>query len=75
MKNVINFYCLHCKVDFNFNVGEVRFLLEENVPTFEHNVKCPTCGAEYFKEKDNFSLHFELTELGQTQLSELYFDS
>jgi hypothetical protein len=75
MANIINFYCLHCCRDFNLDVGKVRFDPEEDTPTFEKVIKCPTCQAEYSKEKDNFSQHFELTELGQTKLTQLFMKS
>lgn len=59
----INFKCKKCKTEFDFEVGKITFGYKLS---FEKEIICPICG-----KRDINSL--ELTEYGQTQVSELYF--
>lgn len=63
---VINFKCKRCGKEFNCEVGEVRFTGDiNNMTRFEREVRCSECGI---LDEDEV----ELTELGQSQLTELY---
>jgi hypothetical protein len=61
---ILNFRCKKCRKIFDFNVGKITF---GDKLSFENNIFCKKCGM---LEIDNL----ELTELGQTQATELYFD-
>lgn len=50
---------------FNCDVGDITFPQNENHPRFEKNIICPRCGVRSMND-------IELTELGQTQLSEVF---
>jgi len=63
---VINFKCKECRKYFNFDVGRISFELVDERPQFENRIKCEDCGLLTLDE-------VELTELGQTQLSEIFF--
>ena len=73
-ENIINFYCKSCKSDFDCNVGKVDFPIEKDMPEYERAVICSSCKAEYVSNKDKFSDKFELTELGQSQMTALFFE-
>lgn len=73
--NVINFLCLKCGIEFDCDVGEIDFTMEDGMPGYEHSIVCSRCGAKYTGEGDNFSDNFELTEIGQSQMTELLFNS
>lgn len=62
---IIHFKCKGCGDEFNYDVGEVKFPLEEERPRFEKEIWCKRCGKRTLDE-------VELTEIGQTQLTELY---
>ena len=72
-KNTINFLCLRCDVEFDINVGKINFDTEDGTPEFENPIVCKKCGAKYIGKDDNISENFELTEVGQSQLTELSF--
>lgn len=63
---IINFKCKKCKSEFDCEVGKITF--PDNIDEkliFEKNVICPKCNIITIDET-------ELTELGQTQVSEIY---
>jgi len=64
----LNFKCKKCKRYFDCNIGKISFPPKEERPSFEKNIICPECGIRTMDE-------VELTELGQTQLGEIYFSS
>jgi len=64
----LNFKCKKCKRDFDCDVGKISFPPGEERPRFEKSIICPRCGTRTMDE-------VELTELGQTQLTEAYFAS
>lgn len=61
---ILNFKCKKCRKIFDFNVGKIAF---GDKLSFENNIICKKCGL---LEIDDL----ELTELGQTQATELYFE-
>lgn len=61
---ILNFKCKKCRKIFNFDVGKITF---GDKLDFENNIICKKCGL---LEIDDL----ELTELGQTQATELYFE-
>lgn len=61
----INFKCKKCKRVFDFDVGKISFELVDERPQFENQIKCSHCGALTLDE-------VELTEIGQTELTEIY---
>lgn len=63
---VINFRCKRCWDYFDFDVGSISFELVDERPQFENQIKCECCGILTLDE-------VELTELGQSQLSEIFF--
>ncbi len=66
----LNFLCLKCQKSFDCNVGKIDFdNMVDNRPQFENDVCCPNCGVLSISRKE-----VELTELGQTQIGDLYFD-
>jgi len=50
---------------FDFDVGKISFELVDDRPQFENQIKCPNCGVLTLDE-------VELTEISQTELTELY---
>lgn len=62
----LNFKCKKCKGYFDYNIGKISFPPKEERSSFEKNIICPECGIRTMDE-------VELTELGQTQLGEIYF--
>lgn len=64
---VINFKCKKCGEIFNFDVGKISFELVDERPQFENEIKCENCGLLTLDE-------VELTELGQSQLTELQLE-
>lgn len=60
----INFQCKKCGRIFDFDVGNISFELVDERPQFEKQISCPRCGYLTLDE-------VILTELGQTQLTEL----
>lgn len=66
----INFICKKCGKEFDCNVGEVTFpsYMPGARPVFEKGIQCNSCGILTMDE-------VELTEWGQTQLSELFFSN
>ena len=59
---VINFQCKKCSTEFDCETGKILF---GDILDFEKDIICPNCGK---LNKDNI----ELTELGQTQIGEIY---
>jgi len=70
--NGINFSCVKCNEEFNFEVGEIDF--DQNPPEFEYKLICPQCGTKALTGKESVA-KFELTEEGQVQLTALMFES
>lgn len=60
----INFKCKRCQEIFDFDVGKISFKLVKGRPQFERQIQCDNCGKLTLDE-------VELTELGQSQLTEL----
>ncbi len=68
-KAEINFRCRKCKSIFDNDVGTITFPTKANQrPTYENEIICPKCGVIS-------SDKVLLTELGQTQLTEVYLDT
>ena len=61
----LNFICTKCRIEFDCDVGNISFPIEENRPCFEKEIVCPRCGVLTMDE-------VELTELGQTQLGAVF---
>lgn len=61
---ILNFRCKKCRKTFDFNVGKITF---GNKLRFENRIFCIKCGLVEIDD-------LELTELGQTQVTELYFE-
>jgi len=61
----LNFRCKRCKKYFDCDVGKITFPPKQSRPRFEKNMICPKCGIRSMDD-------VELTELGQTQLAEVY---
>src|SRR3989338_1200684 len=59
---LINFQCKKCRTEFDCETGRITF---GNILDFEDDIICPKCGK---LNKDEV----ELTELGQTQIGEIY---
>jgi hypothetical protein len=64
--NVVNFMCKDCKSEFDYNVGKVTFPTDQDRPSFEKEIHCPKCGIRTLDQ-------IELTERGQTMLSDILF--
>lgn len=62
---IINFKCKKCGQEFNYDVGKINFELVNQRPQFEREMQCNSCGELTLDE-------VELTEFGQSQLTELY---
>lgn len=63
----INFKCKKCGNEFDFEVGRIYFPTNiDDKLNFENEIICQYCG----KVTTNY---LELTELGQTQVGEIYF--
>lgn len=74
-RNLINFWCIHCEIEFDFDVGKINFETEDGSPEYQNAIICRQCGVKYVGKVDNFSDNFELTEIGQSQLTELMFST
>lgn len=61
----LNFMCKKCGKEFDSDVGKISFPIVEERPSFERKIVCPICGVLSMDE-------VELTELGQTQLTEIF---
>lgn len=59
---LINFECKKCNIEFDCETGKIVF---EDILDFEKKIFCPKCGKLNKEE-------IALTELGQTQIGELY---
>jgi len=59
---ILNLKCKRCGKTFDFNVGKIVF---GNKLSFENKIFCTECGLVEIDD-------LELTELGQTQVAELY---
>lgn len=63
---IINLKCKKCKETFDSDVGKVTHPTKiGGYPVFEKDVVCSNCGRLKLKE-------VELTELGQSQMTESY---
>lgn len=62
---IINFECKKCKQEFNCDVGKITFPADSERPNFEQDIICDECGKLTMDE-------VWLTELGQTQLTQLH---
>jgi len=63
---IINFKCKRCGKEFDFEVGKVRFTDNvDDMVYFEKEICCAKCGVLKLNE-------VELTELGQSQMTQLY---
>jgi hypothetical protein len=71
-KKEIQFHCIQCNVAFLCDVGGIEFETEDRTPRLEKPVICPDCGVRYQGAPEKFTDHFEVTELGQSQLTELF---
>lgn len=68
---IINFFCKRCNKEFFCNIGEIDFRLDEKWrPRFERDIVCPDCGVLNLDRDE-----IELTEIGQSQLTELWLIS
>lgn len=63
----INFECKKCGSIFDCDVGSVSISEESLRPQFENQIICPKCGQRSIDD-------VLLTELGQSQLTEIFFD-
>ena len=68
LDNILNFKCKKCKTVFDYDVGEVTFPSSQKTPSFERDIHCSKCGIRSIDQ-------IELTELGQTLLSEIFFST
>lgn len=65
----LNFICKKCKRTFDCDVGEITFPTKPGQrPVFKNDIECPKCGVITI---DNVLL----TELGQTQITEIHLES
>lgn len=62
---VINIRCRKCNSIFDCNVGKITFPKNGERPIFENDLVCPKCGVISIDR-------ILLTEIGQTQLTELH---
>lgn len=62
---IINFKCKRCGLMFFSDVGKINFELVDGRPQFENQIRCHECGLLTLDK-------VELTELGQSQLTELH---
>lgn len=63
--SVLNFKCKRCERGFNCEVGEITFPVNSERPHFDRDIICKRCGILTMDE-------VELTEKGQTQLTEIH---
>ena len=59
----INFKCKKCDTEFDCETGKIQF---GDRLSFEKKITCPRCGVMDIED-------LELTEIGQTQVTELFF--
>jgi len=64
-RNLYSFKYKKCKRVFDFDVGKISFELVDERPQFENEIGCPHCEPLTLNE-------VELTEIGQTELTEIY---
>jgi hypothetical protein len=65
---LLNIECKGCHKIFDAEVGVVTFSEKDNSPIFEKNPICTKCG-----ERTTTDIY--LTEIGQGQMTEIYFSS
>jgi hypothetical protein len=59
------------------DVGKIDFGPPEDMDAivrFENTIECPKCHTKYDGSMDNFIEIFELTEIGQGQLTEIFMN-
>lgn len=66
--SVLNLRCRKCSGIFDGNVGEITFPKNSQRPKFEKDIVCPKCGVISMDE-------VFLTEIGQTQLTDLHMSA
>ena len=67
---ILNFKCLKCHQEFDFDVGEIDFdNMINNRPQFENSILCSNCNLTLVVGNQEV----ELTELGQTQIGNEFF--
>lgn len=59
--------CKGCREEFDYDVGEVTFIVGEQRPRFERELRCRRCGKRSLDD-------IELTEVGQSQLTLIYLE-
>ncbi len=66
----LHFECKKCRNHFDGDVGRITFpedIDKGKRPELEKEIRCPSCGILTLDE-------VELTELGQTQLTEIFWN-
>ncbi len=71
-KNLLHFYCKKCQEDFYCDVGKVEFPIGQEEPLFERVIRCGRCKTHWKNNEGEFVEKFELTEIGQSLLTELF---
>lgn len=65
----LNFRCKKCNGIFDSDVGGITFPMKAGErPEFEKDIECPECGVITIDD-------VLLTELGQTQITEVHLES
>lgn len=70
MESTIDFECMKCGQLFDCDVGKITFppAIHGMRPKFENDLECGQCGILTMDD-------VELTKLGQTQMTDLFFKS
>jgi len=64
----LNLKCKKCRKTFDCDLGKITFPPDLEHPKFEKEIVCPKCGILSINQ-------VELTELGQSQLTEIHLSS
>jgi len=64
----LNLKCKKCKMIFDCELGKIAFPPDLERPKFEKEIVCPKCGKLSINQ-------VELTEFGQSQLTEIHLSS